>query len=60
MLIRHSGKTPLFAKVLTILNLASDGEYRVLDFGCGTGDFLGLLLQRVNDKIAIFGLPIRF
>ena len=56
MLTRRSDKTPLFEKVLAILNLASDGEYRVLDFGCGTGDFLGLLSQRVNDKCELFGL----
>lgn len=48
-------KTPLFRKALGILDLAQDGCYQVLDFGCGKGEFLGLLSSLVGKNSRLVG-----
>jgi len=37
------GKKSLFEHIIACLNLSSDAACSILDFGCGTGDFLGLV-----------------
>lgn len=48
-------KTPLFSKALQLLDLGSDRECRVLDFGCGTGEFLGVLSQALGRRSRLVG-----
>jgi hypothetical protein len=35
-------KTPLFEKIVALLDLESGKRYNVLDIGCGSGDFLSI------------------
>ena len=54
-----SDKSQLYQKALSILDLAPGGEYRVLDFGCGTGNFLGHVLQRVGNSSDLVGIDAK-
>lgn len=48
-------KTPLFEKAIGILDLASDTDYQVLDFGCGQGEFLHTLSGRIGPGSRLVG-----
>lgn len=48
-------KTLLFEKALELLGLSPDREYRVLDFGCGTGEFLGTLSDALGSGSRLVG-----
>ncbi|MDZ4163624.1 MAG: methyltransferase domain-containing protein [Smithellaceae bacterium] len=48
-------KTHLFEKALAILGLAHNRDYQVLDFGCGTGGFLGLLSKSIGKGSQLIG-----
>lgn len=52
-------KMPLFEGVLSRLALSSGGVYSILDFGCGTGDFLGLVSKSVNTGSKLIGIDER-
>lgn len=48
-------KTLLFGKAVKTLDLARDSNYRVLDFGCGKGEFLHELSRNVGRKSRLVG-----
>ncbi len=49
-------KKPLFEYALSKLDISQKGIYSILDFGCGTGDFLGLLSKRVSTESKLLGI----
>jgi SAM-dependent methyltransferase len=53
---KRSDKTRVFEKALSILDLAPGSEWRVLDFGCGKGEFLGRLSQLVAKSSELVGI----
>lgn len=48
-------KIPLFEKAMSILDLAPDTDYQVLDFGCGQGEFLHALSGRIGPGSRLVG-----
>lgn len=48
-------KTILFEKAADILEIAPDSDYHVLDFGCGKGELLGVLAERVGPRSQLVG-----
>ncbi len=56
MPLKRSDKTRVFEKALSILDLAPGSEWRVLDFGCGNGEFLGYLSQLVGKSSELIGI----
>jgi SAM-dependent methyltransferase len=48
-------KTVLFEKAAGILDIASDSDHQVLDFGCGKGELLGALSGRIGTKSRLVG-----
>ena len=53
---KRSDKTRVFEKALSILDLAPGSKWRVLDFGCGKGEFLGHLSQLVGKSSELVGI----
>ena len=56
---KSANKAPLYEKALSTLTLEPDTAYRVLDFGCGPGELLGRLAQRVSDESRLVGVDVR-
>jgi ubiquinone/menaquinone biosynthesis C-methylase UbiE len=49
-------KKPLFEYALSKLDISQNGTYAILDFGCGMGDFLGIISKRVNAESKLVGI----
>ena len=49
-------KKPLFEYALSKLEISQNGEFAILDFGCGMGDFLGILSRRVSAESKLSGI----
>ena len=49
-------KKALFEFIISKLNLSPHREYSLLDFGCGTGDFLGLVSRSAGVKSRLLGI----
>ncbi len=49
-------KKPLLEYVCAFTTLSQNGVYSILDFGCGMGDFLGLVSKRVNAESKLLGI----
>ena len=56
MPLNRSYKTQVYEKASSILDLAPGSEWRVLDFGCGGGEFLGHLAQLVGKNSELIGI----
>lgn len=52
-------KKTLFDNILSKLNLSQSHVYSILDFGCGNGDFLGLVSRNVNAESELVGIDER-
>lgn len=52
-------KEPLFKKILSLLNLDSDRQYDILDFGCGSGDFLSRISSTIASESTLIGIDSR-
>lgn len=50
------GKKNLFAYIISTLNLSPNAAYSLLDFGCGTGDFLGLISKDIGSDSLLLGI----
>jgi len=48
-------KTDLVDTMLSLLNLEPTVEYAILDFGCGTGEFLGRVAGRISHRSPLVG-----
>ncbi len=55
MPLKRSHKTGLFERAVAILDLAPNADRRVLDFGCGKGEFLGRLSKLVGANSKLVG-----
>lgn len=49
-------KKPLFEYALSKLEISQKGIFAILDFGCGMGDFLGILSKRVSAESKLVGI----
>ncbi len=49
-------KQPLFDYLLSKLDLSAHGPVSVLDFGCGMGDFLGLISKQITAESKLLGI----
>jgi ubiquinone/menaquinone biosynthesis C-methylase UbiE len=49
-------KKPLFDYVLSKLNLSAGAAFTILDFGCGMGDFLGIISKAVTTESKLLGI----
>lgn len=49
-------KTPLFEKIVALLDLKPGKRYDVLDIGCGSGDLLGLISSYVASESTLVGV----
>ena len=56
---KQTNKTPNYEKALSVLNLEPGAPYRVLDFACGRGEFLGHLAQLVGDGAQLVGVDAK-
>jgi ubiquinone/menaquinone biosynthesis C-methylase UbiE len=56
MPLKRSDKTRVFEKALSIFDLPPGSEWRVLDLGCGKGEFLGHLSQLVAKSSELIGI----
>lgn len=52
----NPGKKKLHEHIILRLTLLPGGVYSVLDFGCGTGDFLGLVSEKVSERSNLCGI----
>ncbi len=49
-------KKPVFDYLLSKLNLSASDPASILDFGCGMGDFLGLVSKEVSTESKLLGI----
>jgi ubiquinone/menaquinone biosynthesis C-methylase UbiE len=49
-------KKTLFEYVFSKLDISEKNTYAILDFGCGMGDFLGILSKRVSAESMLVGI----
>ncbi len=54
--MNKAGGNSVFEHVLSMLNLSPDCVHSILDFGCGPGDFLGLVSKNAGAKAKLFGI----
>lgn len=56
MIFQSSQKIQVFEKAVSLLDLQADDKPRVLDIGCGTGEFLGYLSHAAGDSSEFVGI----
>ena len=49
-------KEALFNKIVSLLDLDRNTDYKILDIGCGRGDLLGLVSESTNSRCALAGI----